>query len=46
MVQISAQIGDMHTILTQARGVRWAIITVAGIVGFVAGISHWLIDRT
>jgi hypothetical protein len=25
--------------------VRWAIIAVSGLVGFLAGISHWLISR-
>jgi hypothetical protein len=25
--------------------VRWAIIAVSGLVGFVAGISHWLISK-
>jgi hypothetical protein len=25
--------------------VRWAIIAVSGLVGFLAGISHWLISK-
>jgi hypothetical protein len=29
----------------QARGVRWAVIAVSGLVGFLAGISHWLIAK-
>ena len=32
-------------ILLQARGVRWAIIAVSGLVGFVTGISHWLMSK-
>jgi hypothetical protein len=31
--------------LLQARGVRWAVIAVSGLVGFLAGISHWLISK-
>ena len=26
-------------------GVRWAIIAVSGLVGFLAGLSHWLISK-
>jgi hypothetical protein len=44
--RISAKVNDIHAILLQAKGVRWAIIAVAGLVGFVTGISHWLISRT
>ncbi len=29
----------------KARGVRWAIIAVAGLVGFLAGISQWVIAK-
>jgi hypothetical protein len=36
----------MHAVLMQARGVRWAIIAVAGIVGFLTGLSHWFIAKT
>jgi hypothetical protein len=35
----------MHAILLQAKGVRWAVIAVSGLVGFVAGIAHWLLAR-
>jgi hypothetical protein len=24
---------------------RWAIIALAGLVGFLAGLSHWVIAR-
>ena len=43
--KMSAKVDEMHAILLQARGVRWAIIAVSGLVGFLAGISHWLISR-
>lgn len=46
LVRMSAQIAEMHAVLMQARGVRWAIIAVAGIVGFLTGLSHWFIAKT
>jgi hypothetical protein len=30
----------------QVKGVRWAIVAVADLVGFLTGISHWLVTRT
>ena len=45
LVRMSAQIAEMHAVLMQARGVRWAIIAVSGLVGFLVGISHWLISK-
>jgi hypothetical protein len=44
--KISAKVDEMHAILLQARGVRWAIIAVSGLVGFLTGVSHWLISRS
>ena len=44
--KMSTKVDEMHAILLQARGVRWAVIAVSGLVGFVTGISHWLIFRT
>jgi len=43
--KMSAKVDEMHAILLQARGVRWAVIAVSGLVGFLAGISHWLISK-
>jgi hypothetical protein len=43
--KISVQVSEMHAILLQAKGVRWAVIAVSGLVGFVAGIAHWLLAR-
>jgi hypothetical protein len=31
--RMSAKVDEMHAILLQARGVRWAIIAVSGLVG-------------
>jgi hypothetical protein len=43
--RMSAKVDEMHAILLQARGVRWAIIAVSGLVGFLIGIAHWLISK-
>lgn len=43
--KISAKVDEMHAILLQARGVRWAVIAVSGLVGFLTGLSHWLISK-
>ena len=43
--KISAKVDEMHAILLQAKGVRWAIVAVSGLVGFLTGISHWLISK-
>ena len=43
--RMSAKVDEMHAILLQAKGVRWAIIVVSGLVGFLAGLSHWLISK-
>jgi hypothetical protein len=43
--RMSAEVDEMHAVLMQARGVRWAIIAVAGLVGFLAGLSHWVIAK-
>jgi hypothetical protein len=43
--RMSMKVDEMHAILLQARGVRWAIIAVSGLVGFLAGLSHWVISK-
>jgi hypothetical protein len=46
LAKMSVQVSEMHAILLQAKGVRWAVIAVSGLVGFAAGIAHWLLART
>ena len=41
---MSAKVDEMHAILLQAKGVRWGVIALSGLVGFLAGLSHWLIS--
>jgi hypothetical protein len=43
--RMSGKVDEMHAILLQARGVRWAIIALAGLVGFLVGIAHWLVAK-
>ena len=43
--KISAKVDEMHAILLQAKGVCWAVIAVSGLVGFLTGISHWLVSK-
>jgi hypothetical protein len=45
LARMSAKVDEMHAVLTQAKGVRWAIVAVAGLVGFVTGISQWLMAK-
>jgi hypothetical protein len=45
LARMSAKVDEMHAILLQARGVRWAVIAVSGLVGFLAGIAHWFVAR-
>jgi hypothetical protein len=42
LTRISTKVDEMHAVLMQTKGVRWTVIAVAGLVGFVTGISHWL----
>jgi hypothetical protein len=45
LARMSAKVDEMHAVLMQAKGVRWAIVAVAGLVGFVTGISQWLMAK-
>ena len=45
LVRMSTKVDEMHAVLMQAKGVRWAIVAVAAVVGFVTGISQWLMAR-
>lgn len=37
LVEISVKVDEMHGILLQAKGARWAILGVASLAGFLAG---------
>jgi hypothetical protein len=45
LARMPHKVDEMHAILLQARGVRWAVIAVSGFVGFLAGIAHWFVAR-
>ena len=40
--KMSSKVDDMHAIIMQAKGVRWAIITFSGLVGFLIGVGSFL----
>ncbi len=37
MDKMSSKVDEMHEVLLQARGARWAILGVASLAGFLAG---------
>lgn len=48
---VSRQVAEMHELLTQAKGAKWALITLVtfgnafvGVAGFIAAKSYGLID--
>lgn len=40
--EMAAKVNEMHALLMQARGARWAILGMAGIAGFAAGKISFL----
>jgi phosphoribosylcarboxyaminoimidazole (NCAIR) mutase len=39
VVNISTKVDEMHAILMQANGAKWAILSIAGLAGFLAGMA-------
>lgn len=37
------KVSEMHDLLMQAKGARWAIVGMAGLTGFLAGWAHKLL---
>jgi hypothetical protein len=44
--RMGVKVNEMHAILLQARGVRWAVVALSAVVGFLTGISHWFIWKS
>lgn len=42
--EMSAKVDEMHEVLLQAKGAKWAIIGVASLAGFLAGKIGGLFD--
>lgn len=44
--EIAEKVSDLHELMHQAKGARWAILGVVGIGGFLAGklgaLSSWI----
>jgi hypothetical protein len=45
LARMSVKVDEMHAVLMQAKGVRLAVVAAAGLVGFVTGISQWLMAK-
>ena len=45
IARVATKVDEMHAVLMQAKGLRWAIVAVTGVVGFVTGISQWLMAK-
>ncbi len=42
-VKMETKVDEMHALLQQARGARWAILGMAAIGGFVSAKLAWLL---
>ena len=40
----NTKIDEMHAFLMQAKGIKWAIIAFAGLVGFLMGVGTFLLS--
>lgn len=41
---METKVDEMHAVLMQAKGVRWAVITFAALVGFLIGVGTFLLQ--
>ena len=41
--EMASKVNEMHEVLLQAKGARWAILGVASIAGFLAGKLSFII---
>jgi hypothetical protein len=46
LVRMAIKVDEMHAVLMQAKGVKWAVVVMSGVVGFLTGLSHWLMSKT
>lgn len=44
LVEMSAKVDEMHSVLLQAKGARWAILGVASMAGFLAGKASTIMN--
>lgn len=42
--EMNANVKEMHSILLQAKGARWAILGVASLAGFLSAKFGWLLQ--
>lgn len=46
LLRMATKVDEMHAVLMQAKGVKWAVVVMSGVVGFLTGLSHWLLSKT
>lgn len=44
LAEVSVKVDEMHSVLLQAKGARWAILGVASLAGFLAGKASSLMS--
>ncbi len=44
MSTMETKVNEMHEVLMQAKGVRWAVLVFAGLVGFLMGVGTFLVS--
>ena len=42
--RMSTKVDEMHEVLLQAKGAKWAILGVAGLAGFIAGKASFFLN--
>jgi wobble nucleotide-excising tRNase len=42
--KVAEQVAELHSLMFQAKGARWAILLVVGISSFVAGVASWWLN--
>jgi len=42
--EMAVQLAELHSLMFQAKGARWAILTVVGISSFLAGVASWWLN--
>ena len=44
--KMSLKVNEMHAMMLQAKGVRWTIVVVSGLIGCCTGLSHWIFSKS
>ena len=44
--EIAQQVSELHGLVAQARGARWALVTVAGAAATMGALADWVLRHT